>query len=96
MLPSFLALARLQDEFPELVKNYAQTALRRRQRVKVKPSDYVYEYNGLWEGYSGFFRLKVMDEEAYRTFPIAEVLRLEPTDRVRPKGTLRARQETSE
>ena len=44
-----LALVRLQDEFPELVKNYAQTALHRGQRVKVKPSDYVYEYSGLWK-----------------------------------------------
>ena len=82
-----LALVRLQDEFPELVKNYAQTALYRGQRVRVKPSDYVYEYSGLWDGYPGFFRLKELGQEAYRSFPMAEVLRLEPTDRLRPKGT---------
>ncbi len=81
-----LALVRLQEEFPELVRNYAQTALDRGQRVRVKPSNYVYEYDGLWEEYSGFFRLKVMGEEAYRSFPMADVLRLEPTDRLRPKG----------
>ena len=85
-----LALVRLQDEFPELVKNYAQTALHRGQRVKVKPSDYVYEYSGLWEGYPDFFRLKVLGEKAYRTFPMNEVLRIEPTDHVRPKGTLKS------
>ena len=83
-----LALVRLQAEFPELVRNYAQTVLYRGQRVRVKPSDYVYEYSGLWEGYPEFFRLKVLEEEAYRSFPMADVLRLEPTDRVRPKGDL--------
>ncbi len=86
-----LALVRLQAEFPELVRNYAQTVLYRGQRVRVKPSDYVYEYSGLWEGYPEFFRLKVLEEEAYRSFPMADVLRLEPTDRVRPKGDLGSR-----
>ena len=86
-----LALVRLQYEFPELVRNYAKTALYLGQRVRVKPSDYVYEYSGLWEGYPGFFRLKVLGEEAYRSFAMADVLRLEPTDRVRPKGDLGSR-----
>ena len=80
------ALVRFQDDFPELVKNYARTALRKGQRVKVKPSDCVYEYDGLWEEFPHLFRLKVLDEETKRSFPITEVLRLEPTDRVRPKG----------
>ena len=83
-----LALVKLHDEFPELVRAYSQNALQRGQRVKVKPSDYVYEYDGLWEGHPEFFRLKVLGQKAYRTFPIAEVLRVEPTDRVRPKGYL--------
>lgn len=83
-----LALFRLQDEFPELVKNYAQTALHQGQRVRVKPSDYVYEYSGLWVEYPDFFKLKVMGEDTYRSFSIDEVLRIEPTDRVRPKGNL--------
>ena len=47
----------------------------------------MYEYSGLWDGYPGFFRLKELGQEAYRSFPMAEVLRLEPTDRLRPKGT---------
>ena len=85
-----LALVRLQADFPELVKNYARTALRKGQRVKVKPGNLVYEYDGLWEGYPDFFRLKVLGKEAYRTFPVAEVLRLEPTGRVRPKGNLKS------
>lgn len=86
-----LALVRLQEEFPDLIRNYAQTALHRGQRVRVKPSDYVYEYGGLWEGFPGFFRLKVIGKKAFRSFPVADVLRLEPTDRIRPKGDLNSR-----
>ena len=86
-----LAFVRLQEGFPQLIESYANTALSIGQRVKVKPSDFVYEYDGLWEGYPGRFRLKVMGDEEYRSFPMADVLRLEPTDRVRPKGTLNSR-----
>ena len=85
-----LALVRLQEDFPDLVKNYTRTALRKGQRVKVRPSNLVYEYDGLWEGYPNFSRLKVLDKEDYRTFPMAEVIRLEPTDRILPKGNLRS------
>ena len=35
------------------------------------------------------FRLRVLDENAYRSFPLHDVLRLEPTDRVRPRDGLR-------
>jgi hypothetical protein len=41
------ALVRLQHDFPRLVEDYARTALSRGQRVKVRPSDFVYEYEGL-------------------------------------------------
>ena len=81
-----LALARLQDQFPELAKNFAREGFRKGQRVKMKPKDFVYEYDGIWEEFPDFFRLKVMGEETWRSFPIAEVLRIEPTDRLRPKG----------
>ena len=82
-----LALVRLQEEFPDLVRKYAQTALHHGQRVRVKPTDYVYEYDGVWGEYTHLFRLKVLGEETTkRSFPIVELLRLEPTDRVRPKG----------
>lgn len=91
-----LSFARLQENFPQLIERYACTALSRGQRVKVKPNHYVYEYDGLWDGYPGFFRLKVMGEEEYRTFPMADMLRLEPTSRVRPKGKLASDLGTSE
>lgn len=81
------ALVRLQSNFPRLVQQYAVAALSRGQRVKVRPSEFVYEYEGPWNEFPGFFRLKVMGEETWRSFPLADVLRLEPTDRVRPKGS---------
>ena len=85
-----LALVKLQVDFPELLRNYALTALSPGQRVRVKPSDFVYEYGGLWEEYQHqFFSLRILEEKgSRRTFPITELLRLEPTDRVRPKGSL--------
>ena len=82
-----LGLIRLQQDFPSLVERYALTAIERGQRVKVRPSDFVYEYEGVWEQYPDFFRLKLLGEDARRSFPLVEVLRLEPTNRVRPKGT---------
>ncbi|MCW5749627.1 MAG: DrmE family protein [Alphaproteobacteria bacterium] len=81
------ALVRLQHDFPNRVELYAQTALSRGQRVKVRPSDFVYEYEGPWKDFPGFFRLKLLGEDAWRSFPLVDVLRLEPTDRVQPKGT---------
>lgn len=81
-----LALQKLQEDFPEMAKEYAQSALFRGQRVKVNPSNYVYQYEGLWEEFPGRFRLKILEERAYRSFWMRDVLRLEPTDRVRPKG----------
>ena len=83
-----LALARLQEDFPSLAENYARTALTLGQHVKVNPSDYVYEYEGIWEGQPSLFRLRVLDKPEWRSFPVVDVLRLEPTDRKRPKGTL--------
>lgn len=79
-------LVRLQREFPDLVEHYARNALTRGQRVKVQPSEFVYEYEGVWEEYPQFFRLKLLGEDAWRSVPIEDVLRLEPTDRVQPKG----------
>ena len=80
-------LIRLQRDFPSLIERYARTALERGQRVKVRPSDFVYEYEGVWEDFPDFFRLKFLGEDASRSFRLVDVLRLEPTDRVRPKGT---------
>ena len=85
---TFLALARLQEDFPHLAESYARTALSEGLHVRVKPSDFVYEYEGIWEGNPDLFRLKVLDKSEWRSFRISDVLRLEPTTRKRPKGTL--------
>lgn len=84
------ALTRLQREFPRLVEHYARTALSPGQRVKVRPTNLVFEYQGLWDGQPGFFRLKMLDEKSWRSVPLRDVLRLEPTDRERPRGTGRS------
>ena len=84
----FLALSRLQEDSSRLIEEYAKTAMFKGQLVQVKPSDYVYEYDGIWEDFPDQFRLKVLDKEEWRNFPISDVLRLEPTTRKRPKGTL--------
>ncbi len=82
-----MALVKLRDEFPKLARDYAQTVLRPGQRVRVKPHNFVYEYGGLWEDNPDFFKLIFLDEEtSSRTFPLDQVLRLEPTDHLRPKG----------
>ena len=83
----FAGFARLQRDFPSLAERYARTALKCGQRVKVRPSDYVYEYEGVWEDEAGLFRLKFLGEKSWRSFPLVDLLRLEPTDRIRPKGT---------
>lgn len=83
-----LALIRLRDEFPELAKTYAQS-LQPGQRVRIKPSNLVYEYDGLWEDRPEFFKLRLLDDAtSCRTFPLSEVVRVEPTEHKRPKGQL--------
>ena len=81
-----LALLKLQKEFPELAKTYTQSALHQGQHVRVKPSNYVYEYDGIWV--EGQFKLKLLDGKGCLSFPVTDPLRLEPTKQVRPKGKL--------
>lgn len=79
------ALVGLRNNLPGLVKNYVNT-LSRGQRVKVLPSGFVYEYEGPWMDFPGQFRLKFLGKDAWRNFSMEDVLRLEPTDHVRPRG----------
>ena len=83
-----LALSKLKEEFPELSSIYARTAFSKGDRVRVKPSNFVYEYEGVWEDRPNKFRLKVQGRQDWRSFEISDVLRLEPTTRLRPRGTL--------
>jgi hypothetical protein len=83
-----LALSRLQAEFPSLLHEYARRGLQVGQRVRVLPHGYVYGYAGVLGGYNESFKLDVLDanDKAWKTFPVAEILRLEPTERARPRG----------
>ena len=83
-----VALNQLQKDFPLLAQDYAANALTVGERVRVKPYNLVYEYGGVWDRHPGKFELKVLDETGRRSFPITQVVRLEPTARKRPKGTL--------
>ena len=89
IVAALLSFVKLREEFPQMVEDYARKALQIGQRVKVNPSNHVYEYGGIWEEYPDKFRLRVLGEpKSSRSFPISEVLRLEPTERSRPKGKL--------
>src|SRR2546425_8297649 len=83
-----LALSRLRTEFPALLQEYATRGLEYGQRVRVLPTGHVYRYEGLWPDSTDFFELRVLDasDRARRTFPVREILRLEPTERTLPKG----------
>ena len=87
---TLLSLIRFQEDFSELVGEYARTALKPGQLVKVNPEEYVFEYGGIWsEQRPNLFRLTSLSRgEGSRSFPVENVLRLEPTDRRRPMGRL--------
>ncbi len=83
------ALSRLKADFPGLVEDYARHAFTPGERVRVLPSDAVFEYDGIWSEFPGYFKLRLIGAEtaSFRSFPLVDVLRLEPTDRLRPRGT---------
>jgi hypothetical protein len=82
------ALNRLQSDFASLVEDYARFSFKRGQRVRVLPSDAVFEYEGLWPEFPGQFKLKLLSGgSGFRSFPLVDILRLEPTDRLKPRGT---------
>ena len=94
---TLVSLVRLQNDFPRLGREYARTALSEANLVRVMPGNFVYEYDGNWgDEHPDQFSLRVQGSTDRRSFPIADVIRLEPTDRKRPKGTLKSRLGVSE
>ena len=83
-----LGLTRLHSEFNDWISDYAEENLQAGQRVRVRPNDLVYEYDGPWREHPGEFRLRVLESVDYRSIAMTDVLRLDPTERKRPKGTL--------
>ncbi len=83
------ALERFRKNYPDLVRRYCERKFVPGQRVRIHPDEHVFEYEGVWPEKDKYFRLRVMDEDAWRTFPVADILRVEPTERKRPKGKLK-------
>ncbi len=86
------ALTNFQRDFPDMVKRHTQNAFSIGERVRVKPNNFVYEYDGIWEQSPRLFKLRLLgSEKDKRAFPIEEIMRLESTDRLRPKGKLNSK-----
>ena len=82
------ALGRFAVEFPKLAEQYARASFQLGQRVKLVPGEKVFVFEGVWQGQGANFRLKLPDDRMKTTFnwPIAEILRIEPTTHKIPKG----------
>lgn len=85
-------LVRFADEFPDLAAEYAKSQFRVGQRVRVHPSQHVFEFGGLVEGQQDAFWLHTgprgRSMGGRRQIPLAEALRLEATTRKNPPGHL--------
>lgn len=84
---TLVALSEVARDFDKKLAEYAASGFREGDRVRVLPTDYVFEFGGVFEGHD-FFKLNVIDSRSgeSRSFPIRDIVRLEKTDRSRPKG----------
>ena len=98
IVATLVSLIRFQNDFPDLARAYARTALKGAGLVRVMPENFVYEYDGNWgDDHPEQFSLRVRGSaDQRRSFPFAQVIRLEPTDRKTPKGTLKSNLRQSE
>ncbi len=82
------ALGRFAVDFPKLAEQYARSSFQPGQRVKLVPGEKVFVFDGVWHGQGANFRLKLPDDRMNTRFnwPIAEILRIEPTTHKIPKG----------
>ncbi|MCU1305278.1 MAG: hypothetical protein JWQ87_5562 [Candidatus Sulfotelmatobacter sp.] len=80
------SLSRFSVEFPALAEEYAQRSFQKGQRVRLVPEGKIYVFGGVWPGLETRFRLELLNENAAFTWPISEILRIEPTQRKIPKG----------
>jgi hypothetical protein len=83
---SLYVLGRFAMDFPKLAKRYAEKTFGNPKRVRLVPEGKVFEFGGIWPGLETRFRLKLLKEEASFTWPVTEILRIEPTARKMPKG----------
>lgn len=81
------ALGRFTVGFPKLAEEYAERSFRIGQRVKLVPEGKVFVFGGVWPQHeTKFLRLEILNENARFTWPVTEILRIEPTERKTPKG----------
>lgn len=80
------SLGRFAVDFPKLAEEYARRSFQRGQRVRLVPEGKVYVFGGVWPGLETRFRLELLNENAAFTWPVSEILRIEPTQRKIPKG----------
>jgi hypothetical protein len=86
---ALLSLTRFHNDYSEMLKNLAESGLTVGQKVRVLPSGYVYRYLGIFPNHPNFYRLGALDSKGgSRSFPIADIVRLEPTQRTLPVGKL--------
>ena len=81
-------LSVFRREFNALAREYAEQKFPEGQRVRVHPGKHVFAFGGFWPDQPDKFRLCTLDGTGSRTFPANDVLRLEPTDLVTPRGRL--------
>lgn len=81
-------LSVFRREFDSLAQEYARQNFSEGQRVRVHPGRHVYEFGGFWKDQPDKFRLRTLDGCGSRTFPANDILRLEPTRLVTPRGRL--------
>lgn len=81
---TLVALSRLRQEVPEILRSYASMSFQPGDRVLVHPSGLVYEYGGFF--CPEHFRLKVIGKNESRSLTVREVASLEKTIRKMPKG----------
>lgn len=90
LVATLFVLDSVKRNLPGLRTTFATTGLSIGETVKVLPTGAVFEYRGIYPDNPNFFRLAVLETEGRdnRSIPIDEILRLEPTERKRPKGSL--------
>ena len=83
-----IALSIFKKEYLNLISDYTMYRFDIGAKVRVMPEKYVYTYDGIWKQYPDLFRLRVLGSGDARSFPLPDILRLEPTSGLRPKGQL--------
>jgi len=84
-------LSVFRREFNDLAREYARQQFAEGQKVRIHPSKHVFTFGGFWDDEPEKFRLCTLDGSGCRTFPASDILRLELTHLVTPRGRLDTR-----